>query len=282
MSGVIYWIVHSSDYLNKFGNYAVLYINNLSFDDFYGAMNSICKSDNKLKILNVLLYNGLSAFNTMKYLLSQIDSFDNEAFDLCLPYFKDRNKSMSDKNILLSIAVNNCHESAARIFIELGADVDTNEDDADGPVIYLAIRNDMRSFTEFLLDQGASVNPYHFNLIDTVAETFPLYLPLLMEYGADVLSPNALGFTPLFHLLDHREIFIQVLSAGANINHISRQGDTILSRFVRIENYSDNHINRVEFLLNHGADPKIANPITKLLKFDVLKKREITVIVVKH
>ena len=72
----------------------------------------------------------------------------------------------------------------------------------------------------------------------------------LLTKGADPDLADNRGYTPLFYCVPKAEVLRSLLHAGANVNHISRDGRTSLYELLRV---SDN-IDVLETLWTYGAD----------------------------
>ncbi|RJG21125.1 ankyrin repeat domain-containing protein [Paenibacillus thiaminolyticus] len=129
-------------------------------------------------------------------------------------------------------AVNGRDADTARALIDLGADVNKQDQRCDNP----------------LLHAGAE------GLLDMVR--------LLLKAGADTHRTNRFGGTALIPAAERGHIAVveELLThSDVDVNHINNLGWTALLEAIILSDGGSTHQRIVKLLLDHGADPRIAD-----------------------
>jgi ankyrin repeat protein len=161
-----------------------------------------------------------------------------------------------------------------RLLLEGGADVNTFDRRGDTP-LHFAVRKRSPDGIRLLLDRGA--DPRKFNFIHLT----PLHLAVmgastqLVELFLEI--PNMTGLhddqdlTPLDYALQeyHYDLAEMLIDAGADINRILANGDTLMHRMILARNYRT-----TRFLINAGGDVGIPNAAGETAH-DILRRKQL-------
>jgi ankyrin repeat protein len=185
----------------------------------------------------------------------------------------------------LHYAVDSGNAKLVEMLIDRGADVNAADGSGETP-LHLATRGKEQAVVEVLLSHGAKVDA-----MDKYNQT-PLYwavqrrnasfVQLLVSHGAKADVENNTGETPTSlavrdgsneivklltpgpaattpHVAANMgdvETLARLIEAGANVNDVDAQGQTVLHAAVRA-----GQVSAVEWLLAHGADPNRADKV---------------------
>ncbi|KAH8987658.1 ankyrin repeat-containing domain protein [Lactarius hatsudake] len=165
--------------------------------------------------------------------------------------------------------------SVARLFLELGADVNERYD-GEQTLLHWASERRRLEYMQNLLDFGANVNatdkwgrtPLHL-VHDTTEDAFDEdnFAPtqLLVVRGADVNQPDDAGSTPLHQVFERSweldlELVRMLVDAGAKVNVKDRQGRTPLhTMFHATCDHEDMFWAVLQLLMGRGADVNAQN-----------------------
>ncbi|KAJ5386397.1 hypothetical protein N7509_008938 [Penicillium cosmopolitanum] len=149
------------------------------------------------------------------------------------------------------------HEVAERL-IQLGADVDATDYDLKTPLFNAVLNHSIRT-AEVLLNHGAIVDvrpgidsstPLH----HTISYGIPnnRMAALLLESGADILTPDRLGNTPLHEAASSGDFHTahRLLERHVEIEPLNHQGETPIQIAA-----TRKHMTIVQLLLQHDPDP---------------------------
>jgi len=148
----------------------------------------------------------------------------------------------------------------ARRMVELGADVNEVTITGGTPFMFAVLGNHL-ILARWLHQSGANINAQGSNGWSAAtiagAKGQTDMLRWLISAGADVDSPDVYRFTPLMRAVDNRHteaVQILLLQGHAGVNFKDESDNTAL-HFAVANKQSD----VIKLLLNHGADPLLAN-----------------------
>ena len=169
-----------------------------------------------------------------------------------------------DKQLLL-FACSNDHFEVVKLLLELGADpnlIGTTRDFEGRTCLSIACSNLNLNIVRLLLEKGAGPNLPDLNgvtpLLQATASDRIDTMKLLLAHGADTNMVFGIYDAPFIVACDCNNIkAIRLLLAyGADINAVAKNGDTPLIRAVHRH---VPHRGLVQFLLERGADPSLAD-----------------------
>lgn len=131
----------------------------------------------------------------------------------------------------LLLATHGNHVAAARVLIEMGADVNIQDAILDSPYLYAGARG----FHEILL--------------------------LTLMHGADLKSTNRYGGTALIPACErgHVENVRTLIEAGVDIDHVNKLHWTGLLEAIILSDGGPRHVEIVKLLVDAGADVNLAD-----------------------
>jgi ankyrin repeat protein len=132
---------------------------------------------------------------------------------------------------------------------------------------------------KLLIEKGADANikcykslqtPLHRALIQNSSETI---ITLLLNAKADPNSQNIMGGTPLMLAVSHVQanIIPLLLTAGAQVNIVSKNNMTALLIAVFEENFNQEQMQKIQLLLQAGANPNLGLLDYQSKKFTALQ-----------
>lgn len=179
-----------------------------------------------------------------------IDNNGNMIFEylLLVTVFRIENNSNMEEKIIKTFT----------IFKEYGAEINI----MDTSLLYFPIANGAKDLVEFLLKSGfdASTKIDNQSMSD-IAATYGHYTlsNLLVEYGSQKSDKNELIQLEFINFATEFDIVSmeRALKNGAKINKKDKNGKYVLVEVLRRMDYTKEHYNTIEFLLENGADPNI-------------------------
>lgn len=168
-------------------------------------------------------------------------------------------------NNRLIAAAGSGQTDTVRALIREGADV--NAKDASGRTAVLAAVHGRHADTvRALIDLGADVNKQDQRrdnpLLHAGAEGLLDMVRLLLEAGADTRRTNRFGGTALIPAAERGHIAVveELLThSDVDVNHVNNLGWTALLEAIILSDGGAAHQRIVKLLLDHGADPRIAD-----------------------
>ncbi len=167
----------------------------------------------------------------------------------------------------LHCAVNEGRTEVVRILLSHGALVDTI-DSTESTALHDAAMNGSYDIVEALLNAGANIEA-HNNEYDTpltfairYGDAEGITARILLERGARVDEPGASENTPLHEaaLNGDAALIRELINRGADVNALNDINSTPLLLDTMYDDVSEDDCYAVaEILLDHGADPTIAN-----------------------
>jgi ankyrin repeat protein len=183
-----------------------------------------------------------------------------------LPHLIAERPCEEDGLNLFHAAIGNCTTNLVAFFISSGADVNALSSSGFTPLQAATSRWGSGNIdtVELLLSHGANPNASLPEFQAPLSKMFGpggtldlVLLKVLLAHGADPNIENEKGETVLFDLPLHyphkdlNEAIKELVDAGADVNHISNNGDTPLHHAMR----AYGHLDIVKQLLAFGADP---------------------------
>lgn len=181
-------------------------------------------------------------------------------------------KEVLDMKTQIIKAVNSNNYNLVKELLEKGADVNI-QDERDRSLLMTAVYNNNYDISKLLIENKADINKQddmkNNPFLYSGAEGYLDILKLLAKAGADTKITNRYGGVALIPASErgHTETVKYLLeSTDIDVNHINNLGWTALLEAIILGNGGKDHIEIVNLLLKHGADPNIAdkNGVTPL------------------
>ena len=140
-------------------------------------------------------------------------------------------RTCKSKNTALHLSAT--HDDMSGITQEIinrGARINAEDKDGVSPLMR-AVQNRSGENARILLENSANPNtPDHARKTPLMAATSPKIVDLLLRHGANPNLEDTDGFTPLMHHCrqGHEQQALQLVQAGARINHAAKNGQTPL------------------------------------------------------
>jgi len=166
----------------------------------------------------------------------------------------DINKSSTNGETPLSVAVNYNNKLVVKYLVDHGADI--NMVNKSGETFLVStIKNGYMDMLKYLITCGADVNKEDNNgdtpLIISAEFKNKYLVKYLMECGADINKENVSGNTPLNAVIraNNFEMIKYLIELGANVNKECKNGITPLKVAIEVNNF-----NIIKYLIGNGAD----------------------------
>ena len=194
-----------------------------------------------------------------------------------------KSREVSNMKTEIINAVKRNDYNKAKELLEKEADVNV-KDERDRTLLMIAVYNNNYEISKLLIENGADINeqddmknnPFLYSGAEGQLEI----LKLLTKAGADTKITNRYGGVALIPASErgHTETVRYLLeNTDIDVNHINNLGWTALLEAIILGNGGKEHIEIIDLLLKHGADPNIAdrNGITPLMHAREKKYKEI-------
>ena len=210
------------------------------------------------------------------------------AAEILLQHGVDVNSQNNYAETPLYLAASNGQKAAAEILLQHGADVNSQDNIASTP-LHLAAFHGQNAAAEILLQHGADVNardkygktPMHVVLLsdNQINDQQRLtMIQLLSDHDADPNMSDIYGETPLFEAVRNRYIDITrylISREGCNINAKNKRDKTPLH--VAIKSAPKHDLTIIQLLIDHGADPSMADIDRETPLFTAVRNRHIDI-----
>jgi len=159
----------------------------------------------------------------------------------------------------LIVAVERSQLSIVKLFIgEYGADMYVSTNGDEGAILFIAAKNNYVKIARYLLE--SQMNPNGINEFEETALIFAVryhhtrMIDLLIDNGANIDQDDCIGYSPLFYAYTdgYLDIVKQLISRGANINHVNHRGGNLL--FVSTIKAMNNKV--IDYIFECGIDYK--------------------------
>ena len=194
---------------------------------------------------------------------------DREIIEMLLDYGADINSRTGPEGLTpLHLAIIDDRDlELIEMFLERSADVKARDNKGRTPLHLAAGNNDQIGVVQYLLSRGADVDGR-----DAYGET-PLHVAVaknknieivefLLKRGAEVDARDENGETSL-HIAVAKNKNIEIveflLKRGAEVDARDENGETTLHWAIRTQWDNDVALQRIQLLLDHGADPAATN-----------------------
>lgn len=165
----------------------------------------------------------------------------------------------------LSLACTNGSAAMVSRLLRAGADPNIALPSGETPLMTAARAGKVDAVNP-LLERGAAIEAKEASrgqsaLMWAAAEGHAAVVKLLMEKGADIRAKAKSGFIPLLFSAQRGDLPTTTLflNAGVDVNEAAANGMTAL-----VLGVAGNHISYAQFLLDHGANPKLGPGYTPL------------------